>query len=121
MPGAGDLRHRVAFDMRAVVDDGAGNERGAWQEQFSRRAAFTYAGGGESVMAARLEGRGVMKVRVRSCSQTRAIRQDWRMRDTRTGAFINGEWTGTVYAIKEVDAETDRQWVYIVAELGVVA
>lgn len=112
MAGAGDLRHRVAFDARAVVDDGAGNERGAWQEQFTRRAAFIYAGGGESVMAARLEGRGVLKIRIRSGEEARAIRQDWRMRDTRTAVS---------YSIREVDADTDRQWVYLVVERGAPA
>jgi len=112
MAGAGDLRHCVAFDVRAVVDDGAGNERGAWQEQFTRRAAYVYAGGSEAVMASRLEGRGVLKVRVRSCSQTRSIRQDWRMR---------GVPTGVVYSIREADTETDRLWVYLVVERGAPA
>ncbi|TKT78420.1 head-tail adaptor protein [Aquamicrobium sp. LC103] len=112
MPGAGDLRHRVAFDKRGRVNDGAGNWQSGFVGQFTRRAAFIYAGGGESVMAARLEGRGVLKVRVRSCSLTRTIKQDWRMRDARTG---------TAYSIKEVDAETDRQWVYLVVERGAPA
>jgi len=113
MAGAGDLRHRVIFDARGAGDDGYGNEVTDWQEQFSRRAAFIYAGGGESVMAARLEGRGVMKVRLRSCQATRTIRQDWRMRDARDD--------DAVYAIREVDAMTDRQWVYLVVERGVAA
>jgi len=113
MPGASDLRHRAAFDRRVKVDDGAGNTEGEeWQEQFTRRAAYIYAGGGETAMAARLEGRGVLKVRVRSCSQTRRIRQDWQMRDV---------WEGTIYAVKEVDAVTNRQWVYLVVERGVAS
>ncbi len=112
MAGAGDLRHRVAFDKRQRVKDGAGNWQSSFVEQFQRRAAFVYAGGGEAVMAARLEGRGVLKVRVRSCSLTRTITQDWQMRDARLG---------TVYAIKEVDAVTDRQWVYLVVERGVAS
>jgi hypothetical protein len=112
MPGAGDLDHRVAFDKRATADDGMGNRRGGWQEQFSRSAAFVYAGGGESVMAARLEGRGVMKVRLRSDSATRTIGSDWRMRDARLG---------TEYAIREVDAVTDRAWVWLVVERGVAS
>ena len=112
MPGAGDLRHRVAFDKRDRTNDGAGNWQTGFSEQFTRRAAFTYAGGSEAVMAARLEGRGVMRVRVRSCQQSRTIRQDWQMRDVRDG---------TVYAIKEVDAVTDRLWVYLVVERGVPA
>jgi hypothetical protein len=109
MAGAGDLKHRVAFDRRERVNDGAGNWQSGFVEQFSRRAAFIYAGGGESVMAARLEGRSVMRVRVRSCQQTRTIKQDWQMRDARDG---------TAYAIKEVDEVTDRLWVYLVVERG---
>lgn len=110
MAGAGELRHRVAFDKRERVSDGAGNKQSEFVEQFTRRAAFIYAGGGETVMAARLEGRGILKVRVRSCRQTRTVKQDWQMRDARLG---------TVYAIKEVDAVTSRQWVYLVVESGV--
>jgi len=121
MPGAGDLRHRVAFDRREKADDGAGNTQRKFVEQFQRRAAFIYAGGGEAVMAARLEGRGILKVRVRSCLQTRTITQDWQMRDVRTGDFVNGVWTGATYAIKEVDAATDRMWVYLVVERGVAS
>lgn len=109
MAGAGDLRHRVAFDKRGRVKDDAGNWQSSFVEQFTRRAAFIYAGGGETVMAARLEGRGILKVRVRSCQLTRAIQQDWQMRDARLG---------TVYAIREVDAVTDRLWVYLVVERG---
>jgi hypothetical protein len=65
MAGAGDLKHRVAFDRRERVNDGAGNWQSGFVEQFSRRAAFIYAGGGESVMAARLEGRSVMPATAR--------------------------------------------------------
>jgi Phage head-tail joining protein len=119
--GPGDLRHRVAFDRRKQVDDGYGNTEGDFVEQFMRRAQFIYAGGGESVMAARLEGRGVVKVRVWSCAQTRTISQDWQMRDARSGAFVDGVWTGTTYAITEVDAVTDPQWVYLVVERGVAS
>ncbi|MBD0416508.1 phage head completion protein [Oryzicola mucosus] len=109
MPEASELRNRVAFDKRPKADDGAGNKRGAWQEQFKQLAGYVYAGGGEAVMAARLEGRGVVKVRLRSSSQTRSIRSDWRMRDVRTGAEYN---------VKQVDFETDRRWVYLVVERG---
>lgn len=110
--GTGALYHRVAFDQRAAAADGYGNAEGAFVEQFRRWAAFLYAGGGETVTAARLEGRGVLKVRLRSDSRSRAIAADWRMRDV---------FTGTVYAIRDVDAAADRAWVYLMVESGVAA
>lgn len=113
---ATDLFHSVAFDARVEENPDSpvdyGNTVSAFREQFKRRAAFVYAGGSESVVAARLEGKGVLKVRVRSDGATRIIQADWRMRDTRTG---------TIYAIRDVDSVTDRQWVYLVVERGIAA
>jgi head-tail adaptor len=111
-PTAQELQHRVAFDERVTVDDGAGNRRGSFQERFKQWAAFRHRGGSESVVAARLEGKNAIGVYVRSNAQTRSIKSDWRMRDVRTGM---------VYAINIVDAVTDRAWVYIQAQTGVAA
>lgn len=112
-PSAGTLRHRVAFDKRAVEDDGMGNTiSGDFEEQFQCRADFRYRGGSEAVMAARLEGRHVLGVYVRSSSQTRQITTDMRMRDARLG---------TEYAIDAVDSVTDPAWVYLVVESGSAA
>lgn len=107
---AGRLQHRVAFDKRVKVDDGAGNERGEFQEQFKRWAEFRHRGGSETVIAARLEGQNILGVYVRSDAQSRLIAADWQMRDVRTG---------TVYAINIVDAVSDRYWVYIQVRSGV--
>lgn len=112
------LEHSVAFDRRLDAEDGYGNTVSDWQEQFKRRASFIYAGGGEAVMAARLEGRGVLKCRVVADSSTRLIGQDWQMRDVRTNADPKKQ---TTYAIREVDNVTDRFWVYLVVERGVAA
>ena len=113
-PGAGDLDHRVAFDKRETGNPDSpadyGNTQTDFVEQFQRRAAFKYAGGSESIVAARLEGRGVIKVRVRRDSLTKTIEPDWQMRDVNTG---------TVYAIRDVDHVTDRDWVWLVVERGV--
>lgn len=112
MPEMARLTHRAAFEKRGPANDGAGNRRGAWQVQFSARAAYVYAGGNEAMTAARMEGRGVLKVHLRSTLRTRSIRQDWQMRDVQTGIAYN---------IKEVDTETDRRWVYLVVERGSAA
>ncbi|NMG39890.1 head-tail adaptor protein [Chelativorans sp. ZYF759] len=120
--GAGELRHRLAFDRREAVDDGYGNTVGEqWVEQFDRAAGLTYERGNEAVMAARLEGRSIIRVKLRKDSQTCAITTDWRARDVRSGEWTNDDpsvWTGTVYAISDVDAVTDRKWVWLRIEEG---
>ncbi|MCF6111997.1 head-tail adaptor protein [Mesorhizobium muleiense] len=110
---AGSLRHRVAFDARSAADDGYGNTvSGDFEERFQTRAEFRSRGGSEAVIAARLEGRNILGVYVRSSSMTRQITADWRMRDARLG---------TVYAIKAADSVTDPAWVYLTVESGVAA
>lgn len=110
MTSAGDLRERVALDKRQTTNDLAGNRRTGFAQQFERRAQFVYAGGSEAVMAERLQGRSVLKIRLRSDSQTRQITPDWQLRDARRG---------TVYAIREADTVTNPQWVYLVVLSGV--
>ena len=107
---AGDLHYRVAFARRVDVDDGYGNTKGAWLEQFQCRAAYRQLRGGESVMAGRLEGRHTQIITVRSSSHTRQIGTDWRVRDVRTGDEFN---------IRDVTHETDRQWISLLVERGV--
>lgn len=121
----GQLFERVAFDARASVDDGAGNHEGDFVQRFERRAGFTFLRGSESVIAARLEGRQPIVVRVRACSQTQQINAGWRMRDLRNGAWA-GEvghqyWTGPVYAVRSVIPSGDRQWIDVTVESGVAA
>lgn len=60
-------------------------------------------------MAARLQGRHILDVYVRSSVLTRQIQSSWRMRDARTG---------TQYSISLVDSVNDRQWVYLMVESG---
>lgn len=111
-PSAGDLFERVAFDVRSSDDDGHGNYNGEFVEQFQRRAGFTFLRGGETVIAARLEGRQPVVVLVRSDSQTRMIDTDWRMRDVRTSV---------VYAVKSIIPSDDRLWLSITVEGGVAS
>jgi head-tail adaptor len=112
-PDAGSLRHRVAFDARSDVDDGYGNTvAGEFAERFQCRADLRSRGGSEAVVAARLEGRNIFGVYIRSSSQSRQITTDWRMRDVRLG---------TVYAIDAVDGITDPAWIYLTVESGVAA
>jgi head-tail adaptor len=109
---AGDLKELVALDARQDGDDGAGNYQSTFVQRFERRAGFVYAGGGEGISAERLQGRSTMKIRLRNDPDTRTITSDWQLRDLQRG---------TVYAIREVDAVTDPQCVYLVVQSGVAS
>lgn len=111
-PRAGELRHRLAFDKRGQGNDGFGNTVTSWREQFVVSAAMRPRGGSEAVVAARLEGRSLFGIYLRSSTQTRLITTDWRARDARLG---------TEYAIVHVDGITDPAWVYLDIRSGAAA
>lgn len=101
------LHEAVAFDALSGAADAFGGTSEVFTETHACRAQWIYARGDESVQAAREAGRSAYKIKVRSCEATRALTMDHRMRDTRRG---------TVWNIIEVDAITDRAWVYIVVQ-----
>lgn len=99
---------RLAFDAPAGTEtDGLGGTKPLWAEQFQQRVTIIYLRGGEAVEGARLAGRPVYKIKMRQSSGARLITTDWLARDVRRG---------NVYNITEVDAITDRLWVYLVVE-----
>ena len=107
MDKAGRLRESVAFD----APNGTADAFGGTSESFSNgnpvSAQMIYQKGDEAVQSARLAGRQVFKIKVRSSSTTRAVTTDHRMRDVRRG---------DVYNILEVDKITDRAWVWMQVE-----
>lgn len=105
--GAGALQERVAFDAPNGTTDAFGGATEGWTPGDPVSAKWVYGKGDESVQAAREAGRKAYKIKVRSSEATRAVTEDYRMRDTRRG---------TVWNITEVDAITDRAWIYIVVE-----
>lgn len=110
---AGKMRDRVAFDRPTLEPDGYGGQVSGWSggaASYECRAELIYQRGGEAVEASRLAGRSIYKVRVRQCAEAREISADWRMRDLRRGAEYN---------VREVDAITDRAWIFLVVESGV--
>lgn len=109
---AGDLRYRVYCQKRVERDDGYGNTVAEFTTEFALRAAYRHLRGGEAVMASRLENRHPVLITVRVSSQTRRIGSDWRLVDARDGT----EW-----AIRDVTAETDRQFITFLCESGVAA
>lgn len=110
----GNLYERVAFDRREQVNPDSpadlGNTESDFVEQFTRRAGFVYLRGTETVIAARLEGRQPIVVRVRKDSQTSTIATDWRMRDARDGKE---------FAVKSIAETPDRRFLDIIVEAGV--
>lgn len=121
MKPPGLLNESVAFDAPVYTPDGSGGQSRTWAEQWACRAQFIYSRGSEVVDAARLSGRATYKVKARLCDEARAITTEWRMRDVRRAPLSGvGSDTlpGTRYNIREVDAITDRRWVYLVVEAG---
>lgn len=105
------LQESVAFDAPTGATGSLGGTAVGWAESHACRGQWIYQSGNEAVQAARLAGRSVYKIRVRSCDATRALTTAHRMRDTRRG---------TAWNIREVDAITDRAWVYLTVEGEVV-
>lgn len=113
MPSAGDLRERVHFQSRELIDDGYGNEQsGPWTTRFTVAAGFRPLRGGEAVMASRLESRQPYIVTVHQSSDTRGVTTDWRIVDARN--------TGRVFAISAAPTDPDgkRAWLEILAIEG---
>lgn len=108
---AGELRDRIAFEQRVDEDDNAGNTQGAFEHRFDVAAAIVGKFGGETVLAARLEGREPATVTVRYSNSTKNVTPEWRIRDVRTG---------TVYNIRSIDDRLrKRQWLDMLCESGV--
>jgi len=110
MGAAGELRYRVHCQRRADVIDGYGNTNGEWQTEFTVAAAYRHLRGGEDVIAARLSGRHPAIITVRASSQSEQITTDLRLVDARDGT----EW-----AISDVTAETDGQYIALLCVSGV--
>jgi len=64
------------------------------------------------LISARLEGRNIFGVYIRSSVNARLITTGYQMRDIRRG---------TAYAIRAVDSITDRAFIYLTVESGVAA
>lgn len=116
---AGRLTESVAFDEPTGGTDAFGGSTEEWTERHACRAQWTYGKGDESVQAAREAGRKAYKIKVRSCEASRAITEAYRMRDVRRGlsAGVQGDpLPGNRWNILEVDAITDRAWIYLTVE-----
>ncbi|MFS4583751.1 head-tail adaptor protein [Phaeobacter sp. C3_T13_0] len=115
------MRIRVAFDR---PERGEPGEYGGYDTSFAEmrtcRAEVIYMRGSEAVEAARLQGRAVFKVKIRKMGSAADINSDWRMRTVGTGLPDgNGpddDLPGARYNVREVDALSDKKWVYLIVE-----
>ncbi len=109
---SGQLFDRVAFDAPTVAVDGYGGNVAGWSEQFISYANIMFLRGGETVQAARLQGRQPVVVTIPMSNEGQAVLPSWRMRDTRSGI---------VYNIRSIVRSDDRQFLELTAESGVPA
>lgn len=116
MTSAGELRHRIGFFRRPVLSDGHGNAEGEFPDtpEFECAAAVKVRFGGETVLAARLQGQETATITVRRSQATLAVTTDWQIRDTRDGR---------IWQIKSgpIDPNDDRQWLEFLCQSGVAA
>lgn len=109
---SGQLFDRMAFDAPTLAADGHGGNVSGWSEQFTCYANIMFLRGGETVQAARLQGRQPVVVTIRNNTEGQAVLPSWRMRDARSG---------TVYNIRSIVRSDDRMFLELTAESGVPA
>ncbi|MCF3933297.1 phage head closure protein [Acuticoccus sp. M5D2P5] len=115
MPGAGQLRERVRFERRTVVDDGAGNRRGDWVAVVVVSAKVVPVKGREEVIAGKLAGTAPREIVIR-----------WRAdlaigpgRLTTEDCAVNAA-TGETYNIRSIEnPDMKRIWLKLTCEIGV--
>lgn len=104
---AGLLRDRVVFEQPIIVDDGHGGGMQQFEERFRRWANVTFLRGSEAVIAARLEGRQPIVVRVRALGDAMAVDHTWRIRHR-----------GQVYGVTSVALSDNREFIDFMAQSG---
>jgi SPP1 family predicted phage head-tail adaptor len=107
---AGRLQERVLFQSPAPISDGQGGQEEGWSQGFECSANFMYLRGGETVQAARLEGRQPVVVTIRQSSLSRSINPEWRMVDARRG---------DIYNIRSIVPSDNRLYLELTCEKGV--
>lgn len=115
LPGAGDLHQTVQWAEPFGAMDRYGNEQTSWVNRFVVRAQIAAKLGGEDVMAARLQGRQPVTIRVRSSIDTRKITTHWRVTDTNSGIQYNVRAVADPFM-----GQPERgRWIEVLAEAGV--
>jgi head-tail adaptor len=115
MTAAGDLKHKVGFFRRAVAADEYGNTEGGYPDapEFQCAAGIRVKFGGETVLAARLQGQNTATITVRQSAATAAVTTDWRAKDMRRG---------TIWNIRSIaDPEDSGEFWEMLCESGVAS
>lgn len=108
---AGRMNRRVSFDRSERVRDGYGGGGVSWTPMAGPVwAEFRYERGRESEQAGAQTGTAMFKVRIRRTRETKAIDASSRMTDLEDDLGFN---------VREVDAVTDRGFIWLVVESGV--
>lgn len=106
---------RVGFFQPVAIDDGYGNVTSGFADEpdFDTYAEILDKAGGETVQAARLTGRNLANITVRSYSRTREVTTSWLAKDMRYG---------TIYNIRSIiDPNGKRRLIEMLCETGVAA
>lgn len=113
MPTAGEIDCRFKYQKRTQQADGYGNFQGGWQTQFTLWTQRSFLRGGETVMAARLQGRQPGILKIRSSPEANQITTDWRA--------VNVDDETEVWNIRSVQPSNRRDEIEFLAERGVAA
>lgn len=108
--GAGPLREVLIAQRREDVEDDYGNTQGQWVEQCRFSASVEARGGGEAVIAGRLQGTVTYIVTCRYSVAAAAVRPDWRLVDARSGQ---------TYAVRTWISRPKRDYIDADVEIGV--
>ena len=111
----GGLRQTIVWAEPTGTDDGYGNIETDWTDRFTVLAQITPRLGGETVEAARLQGRQPAIIRVRYSPDTKLIRASWKATDADSGIVYNVR----SIADPEMGNAQHGQWIDVLAESGV--
>jgi len=111
------LRERVTFARRVTITDAYGATRGDWVDQFTVAARIQPRLGGETVIAARLQGAQPVSITVRQSAYTREIDEGWRAMNARSGVVY------AVHSLIDPDEHTadHGKFFEMLCETGVAA
>lgn len=117
---AGAMDRKFMFDEPRSRADGSGGFEEGWREQFTAWGAVMHMRGGETVQAARLEGRQPVVITIHASADARRVTADWRVRDVhRLVVDEDGAPVAGVYAVTAPPVLTDdRQYLEITCEAG---